>query len=109
MSRPENTDDETEVLLNHSIGAASRKKIMKTLLIKTKNCSEIAREVKLNWRTSYRHLQILEKENLVRSIDFGQRKFYRLTLKGEEAIGSIKNKNTLPKTKKKDIHKLKIA
>ena len=102
MSKPDSIRYESEfsVLLDSSKGANSRKKILRTLLLGSKSCNQIAIKLKLNWRTAYRHLQILEEKNLVRSLGFGQRKFYKLTLKGEEVIGSIKSKNTLPNIKK---------
>jgi predicted transcriptional regulator len=88
--------------LGFARGANSRKKILKMLLSGAKGCNEIAIGLGLNWRTAYRHLQILKKEDLVKIVDFGQRKFYQLTLKGEEAIRrSIKSK-TKSKIKKED-------
>lgn len=76
-----------------SRGAKARRKILQSLLIDSKSCNQIARAVKLNWRTVNWHLQVLMKENLVRSISFGQRNFYELTPKGKEAVISFKNKD----------------
>ena len=71
-------------LLRFSKGAKSRNKILNILLYGSKSCNHIATDLGLNWRTAYRHLRILEKESLVKSFDFGERKFYKLTLKGEK-------------------------
>ena len=84
-NRLDRISDESDLrlLLSLSRGANSRKKILKTLLCGSNNCNQITTKLGLNWRTTYRHLQILEKENLVKSFGFGQRKFYKLTQKGE--------------------------
>jgi predicted transcriptional regulator len=71
-------------LLHFSKGAKSRKRILNKLIYCTKSCNHLATDLGLNWRTAYRHLKILEKESLVKSFDFGERKFYELTLKGEK-------------------------
>jgi predicted transcriptional regulator len=94
-------ENEFSVLLSLSRGAESRRKILKALLSNSKNCSQIAREVKLNWRTVNRHLQILIKENMVKKLDFGERKYYKMTSKGQEVIRDIiqtKNGLDLKKT-----------
>jgi hypothetical protein len=62
-------EPDLSLLLHSSKGAKSRKRILNKLLCGSK---------------SYRHLKILEKESLVKSFDFGTRKFYKLTLKGEK-------------------------
>jgi len=106
MNRIDKISKESDfyLLLSLSRGANSRKKILKTLLSCSKSCNQIAVALGLNWRTAYRHLQILEKENLVKSFGFGQRKFYKLTKKGEEVIkGLIKNGKVSPKAKNIDI------
>ena len=81
-----NEESDLYLLLSCSRGANSRKKVLKTLLSGPNNCNQIAVKLGLNWRTTYRHLQILKKMNLVKSFGFGQRKFYKLTQKGEEVI-----------------------
>lgn len=88
MKKFNDVDDESDffMLLNLSKGAESRKRILSTLLSGSKNCCQIARELQLNWRTVNRHLLILLKANLIRRIVFGQRIFFKLTPKGEEAI-----------------------
>lgn len=90
MNEPDKIGEENNLnlLLNFSRGANSRKKILKALLSGSNNCNQIAIKLGLNWRTTYRHLQILEKGNLVKSSSFGQRKFYKLTQKGERALQS---------------------
>jgi predicted transcriptional regulator len=80
------------LLLSLSRGAESRRRILKALLSEAKNCSQIAKELKLNWRTVNRHLQILTKENMIKISGFGQRDFYKLTSTGEEAIEIINKK-----------------
>lgn len=105
MTKPENTGYEPNFsfLLNFSRGSDSRKKILKTLLPISKSCNQIAIELGLNWRTAYRHLQILEKDSLVKSFSFGQRKIYKLTIKGEEVIKIlIESENVSTNVKKKN-------
>jgi len=41
------------VVLLLSKGAKARRRILRALLPESKSCSQIAREVKLNWRTVY--------------------------------------------------------
>jgi predicted transcriptional regulator len=87
---------ELSALLDNSRGAESRKKILKSLFLNAKNCSQISKEIKLNWRTVDRHLNLLLEESLVRSRTIGSRKFYKLTPLGE---GIVKNQLLhLPKT-----------
>ena len=81
-------ENDLRLLLSLSRGANSRNKILKTLLNGSCNCNQITAKLGLNWRTTYRHLQILEKANLVKSFSFGQRKFYKLTQKGEAVAQS---------------------
>lgn len=76
------------LLLSRSRGANSRKKILKTLLHGSCNCNQVTTKLGLNWRTTYRHLQLLEEANLVKSISFGQRRFYKLTQNGESIVQS---------------------
>lgn len=91
MSKSEDKIFGTEilVLLTLSKGAESRKKILSSLLNGPKNCRQLSREVGLDWWTIQKHLRKLLKENIVKSSDFGNSKFYRLTSKGEDAITAI--------------------
>ena len=86
--------DDVWLLLNRSMGAESRKKVLNALFSNTKNCTQIAKEVKLNWRTVNRHLHILMKANLVRKVNFGTRDFYKLTSKGEETLKTSSNQKS---------------
>ncbi len=79
------------VLLKLSRGAESRKKILITLLSGPKNCSQIAKEVKLDWWTVQKHLLSLMKENIIKSSSFGNSKFYRLSSMGEEVIRALQS------------------
>jgi len=81
------------ILFRLSRGAESRKKILKALRYSSKNCSQIAREVGLDWWTVQKHLCTLRKENIVKSSDFGNSKFYRLTSKGEDVIKALLSNN----------------
>jgi predicted transcriptional regulator len=74
------------LLLLFSRGAKSRRSILETLCIKPKNCNQIARETGLGWWTVQKHLQRMMSEKLVKSVDFGQIKFYDMTSEGEEAL-----------------------
>ncbi len=97
MSKPEKGSYETAVLvlLSVSRGAKSRKKILVTLLSEPKNCSQIAREVGLDWWTVQKHLRSLMKENIIKSSPFGNSKFYKLSSIGEEAITVLQTSNDL--------------
>jgi len=95
MNRADENSYESEILilLRLSRGAGSRKKILKALLYSSKNCSQIAREVGLDWWTVQKHLCRLMKESIVKSSDFGNSKFYRLTPKGEDVIKALLSNN----------------
>ncbi len=97
MSKPEGVIFETAVLvlLTLSRGAESRKKILIVLLSGPKNCSQIAKEVGLDWWTVQKHLRCLMKENLVKSSDFGNSRFYRVTPIGENITRAIFSDNEL--------------
>ena len=83
-------ENDVFVLLLFSRGAESRKKILNTLLYSSKNCSQIAKEVGLDWWTVQRHLRLLLKDRIIESSEFGNySKYYRLTQKGKEAIKII--------------------
>jgi predicted transcriptional regulator len=77
------------VLLKFSQGASSRRKILETLSLSSKNCSQIAMQIKLSWHTTSRHLQILSNEGLVKEESLGQRTFFRLTSKGKEVVVNL--------------------
>ena len=95
MSKPEKAIYETAVLvlLVLSRGAESRKRILILLLSGPKNCSQIARDVSLDWWTVQKHLRSLMKENIIKSSAFGNSKFYKLSSMGEEAIRSLQSSN----------------
>jgi predicted transcriptional regulator len=86
-------ENEILILLLFSRGAESRKKILKVLRYSSKNCSQIAREVELDWWTVQRHLRRLLKEHIVENSAFGNSKYYRLTQKGKDAIKIISQEN----------------
>ncbi|MEM2099684.1 MAG: helix-turn-helix domain-containing protein [Candidatus Bathyarchaeia archaeon] len=91
MNRADKNSYENEILILFRLSrrAESRKKILKALRYSSKNCSQIAREVGLDWWTVQKHLCTLRKENIVKSSDFGNSKFYRLTSKGEDVIKAL--------------------
>jgi predicted transcriptional regulator len=95
MTKPEIVNHESKllVLLRFSRGAESRIKILEMLRLKPKNCNQLSKEVKLEWWTVQKHLEVLMKENLVRRVEFGRRKFYKLTPKGEKALTEISSKS----------------
>ncbi|WNZ29200.1 MAG: winged helix-turn-helix transcriptional regulator [Candidatus Bathyarchaeota archaeon] len=87
MTNPENDENERiQILLTLSRGAKSRRNIMKSLHCQPKNCSQIARDVKLDWWTVQRHLQRLMKDRMVKNSSFGNIKYYRLSHNGKEII-----------------------
>ena len=90
LTNPENDGNERiQILLMLSRGAKSRRNIMKSLLCQPKNCSQIARDVKLDWWTVQRHLQLLMKERMVKNSSFGNLKYYRLSHNGKELIRAL--------------------
>ena len=87
-----NKNDQTErlqLLLTLSRGAKSRRNILKALIHKPKNCNRIAKEVKLDWWTVQKHLQILMSENAIRNLTVGRRKIYKLTTEGRNALKAL--------------------
>jgi predicted transcriptional regulator len=82
-----------QLLLTLSRGAKSRRNILKSLLLIQKNCSQIARDVKLDWWTVQRHLRLLLIEDMVESSTFGNSKYYRLSQKSKETIRTISPDN----------------
>ena len=95
MNKPESASYETAVLvlLTLSRGANSRKKILHELLSGPKNCNQLSKTTGLDWRTVKKHLLNLMKDNLVKSSPFGNAKFYKLTLLGEEVINALYTSN----------------
>ncbi len=85
--------NEFYVLLTLSRGAESRKRILKSLLSSPKNCSQIARELELDWWTVQKHIQVLMKENIIKSSAFGNSKFYRLSSIGEDVMRALQSSN----------------
>jgi predicted ArsR family transcriptional regulator len=79
-------NSEVGLLLVLSKGAATRKKILEKLLFKPRNCNQVAVELGLDWWTVQKHLELLAKEALVRSLNLGRMKFYKITRKGELAL-----------------------
>ncbi len=59
-----------ELLLQFSRGGESRKFL--SIPFQPKNCNKIAKELKLEWWTAQRHLQLLLKEALIKRCDFGK-------------------------------------
>lgn len=82
-------ENNIELLLTFSRGAKSRKKVLKALISRPKNCNQIRREVKLEWWTVQKHLQILMKANLIKHVDLGNIKFYKLTKNAKEMVDSL--------------------
>ncbi len=91
ITKTEKNEPDLSFLLYFSKGAKSRKRILNTLRNGSTSCNNIATDLGVNWRTANRHLKILENENLVKSFDFGERKFYKLTLQGEKATKISQN------------------
>jgi predicted transcriptional regulator len=89
--RNETIDRENEplVLLSLSRGAESRRKILTMLSLGPQNCNQIANELDLDWWSVQKHLNLLLKANLVKSIGFGRIRFYKLTANGEDAMKRI--------------------
>ncbi|MCW4005967.1 MAG: helix-turn-helix domain-containing protein [Candidatus Bathyarchaeota archaeon] len=85
---------EVLVLFRLSRGAKSRKRILKSLVCTPKNCSQIAKDVGLDWWTVQKHLRYLLKENIVKSLSFGNSKFYQLTQKGVDASAVVLSEDT---------------
>ena len=85
----EDRQDRILVLLTCSRGAESRKKILEHLILGPKNCNQLAKVLDLDWWTIQKHLKILMTENIVKEIDFGRRKLYKLTCDGEKTLAHL--------------------
>ena len=87
MNRENQSDlKKAQLLLTFSRGAKSRRSILETVLVRPKNCNQISKETGLDWWTVQKHLQRLLNENLVKTLDFGQIKFYDITYIGKNAL-----------------------
>lgn len=82
-------DSVFSILFSLSKGAESRKRILSSLFLGPKNCNQISKELGLDWWTVKKHLLILSNEHIVKSMQFGNSKFYKLTPVGEEALKLI--------------------
>jgi len=89
----DNRSERIQLLLTLSRGAKSRRNILKALLLKPKNCSQIANDVKLDWWTVQRHLRLLLEEQIVENLTFGNSKYYIISQKCEEVISLISSNN----------------
>jgi predicted transcriptional regulator len=92
-------ESEFYVLLSLSKGAESRKRILRALLLKPKNCNQIADELDLDWFSVQKHLRILVEKKIITSFDFGHIRFYNLTRLGEKVFND--NMNTSEKQGRK--------
>jgi len=82
-------DDEVKVLLFFSKGASIRRKILQKMCYGLKNCNQLANELKANWWTIQRHLQRLEKINIIKGVKFGNTRFYTITAKGKLILTAL--------------------
>jgi predicted transcriptional regulator len=80
------TEDQVCLLFSLTNGANSRKKILRELINAPKNCNQIAYQIKLDWWTVQKHLQLLVKIGAVAQISFGHTKFYKLTENGKHIL-----------------------
>jgi predicted ArsR family transcriptional regulator len=76
-------DDETNVLLIVSRGAKTRRRILQTLKSGLMNCNQIAEQLNIDWWTVQKHLQRLEKAELIKNVTLGRIRFYKTTSKGQ--------------------------
>lgn len=81
-----NYEDQKSLLLFLSKGGKSRKKILEALRFKPKNCNQLSKELKFNWWSIQKHLQILMRAKIIECLEFGYFRFYKLTLKGKQLI-----------------------
>lgn len=77
------------ILLSLSKGASSRKKILRHLILKPKNCNQLANDCELEWWSVQKHLKILLREQFIKSTPFGNIKFYKLTSRGKNALNNM--------------------
>lgn len=68
-------DSEVEILLCFSKGAKTRRKILKSLQYRPKNCHQIAKELNLDWSSVQKHLRHLKKANLVKGLKLEELSF----------------------------------
>lgn len=89
MPKNEAYRDRLLILLLSSRGAKSRKKILKILVSGPMNCNQISKNLKLDWWTIQKHLQVLEDENLIIPITFGRRTFYKINANSNQLLELI--------------------
>jgi predicted transcriptional regulator len=85
-------EDEITLLLFISRGAKSRTRILRAVLLTPKNCSQIAKEVNLEWWTVQKHLQLLLKKGIIKSLNVGRIKFYKISPNYEQTLKEILTK-----------------
>ena len=85
LDKPKN-EDEIIVLLLYTKGAKTRIKILKVIELKPKNCNQLSKELKLNWWTIQKHLQILLNVDIIECLEFGYFRLYRPTARGKQLI-----------------------
>ena len=88
--------DETKVLLVYARGAKKRRCILKALRLAPRNCNQLAQELDSDWWTIQKHLQLLVKGALIKTVNFGRMKFYKITPKGDLALKLASNINRCP-------------
>lgn len=81
-------DDESSLLLVFSKGAKTRRRIIATLQTRLLNCNQIASELDLDWWTVAKHLEYLKQSGLIRCMNVGRIRFYKVTPKGESISNS---------------------
>jgi len=93
-------DNEVEILLCFSKGAETRKRILKSLQYRQKNCNQIAKELGLDWWSVQKHLQRLKKVNLMLSLKIGRIEFYKMSSKCKAALEVLNIQNFRPNVTK---------
>lgn len=76
--------DEVAILIFHSRGARMRRRILKVLESIPRNCNQIAEELEVDWWTVQKHLKKLLEAGLIREINLGRQRFYKMTPRGEQ-------------------------
>lgn len=71
----------SKLLAQRYRGAKTRRRIIQALRFNPKNCNQISKELRVDWWTVHKHLKLLERAGIIKSISFGRIKFYKFTTK----------------------------
>jgi predicted transcriptional regulator len=84
--------DEFFILLLFSRGAESRQKILNSIILRPKNCNQIAGELNMDWWTVQKHLVILENNKIIHNNKMGKIKFFSINAIYKHSVTEVLDK-----------------